>query len=272
MNIQKWFEGEIVDVDDPEKLGRVKVRETLGHSNRVNSDDLFWSHVLMPPTGANAKGSGVSPVGLTEDSKVIGFRINDTLSYVIGSVAYVPNEADHSISRHARGVGPVKKEYIEELGEKKTEYATKYPHNKTVTTSSGHVLELDDTPKAERIHVYHKSGSYVEIFPDGTIITKSMQDSVSVTMNDHAISVVKGDLQILANEGKIEIAADMDINIKSEKGVINIQGTDIGLKGKIYLDGDVELTGKLTVNEDIISNNISLQKHRHSPTGSPPIK
>jgi hypothetical protein len=231
MNIQKWFEGEIVDVDDPEKLGRVKVRETLGHSNRVSSEDLFWSHVLMPPTGANAKGAGVSPVGLTEDSKVIGFKINETLSYVIGSVAYVPNDADHSVSRQARGAGPVKKDYIKELGEKETEYDAKYPHNKTVTTSSGHVLELDDTPKAERIHVYHKSGSYVEIFPDGSIITKSMQDSVSVTMNDHAISVVKGDLQIVANEGMIEITSDKDINLVSKAGVVNIRGAVIGLNG-----------------------------------------
>ena len=231
MNIQKWFEGEIVDVDDPEKLGRVKVRETLGHSNRVDPEDLFWSHVLMPPTGANAKGAGVSPVGLTEDSKVIGFRINETLSYVIGSVAYVPNDADHSVSRQARGVGPVKKDYIEELGEKKTEYDAKYPHNKTITTSSGHVLELDDTPKAERIHVYHTSGSYVEIFPDGSIITKSMKDSVSVTMKDHAISVVKGDLQIVANEGMIEITSDKDINLVSKSGVVNIRGAIIGLNG-----------------------------------------
>jgi hypothetical protein len=231
MNIQKWFEGEIVDVDDPEKLGRVKVRETLGHSNRVDPEDLFWSHVLMPPTGANAKGTGVSPIGLTEDSKVIGFRINETLSYVIGSVAYVPNDADHSVSRQARGVGPVKKDYIKELGEKKTEYNAKYPHNKTITTSSGHVLELDDTPKAERIHVYHTSGSYVEIFPDGSIITKSMEDSVSVTMKDHAISVVKGDLQIVANEGMIEITSDKDINLVSKAGVVNIRGAVIGLNG-----------------------------------------
>jgi hypothetical protein len=154
MNIQKWFEGEIVDVDDPEKLGRVKVRETLGHSNRVSPEDLFWSHVLMPPTGANAKGAGVSPVGLTEDSKVIGFKINETLSYVIGSVAYVPNDADHSVSRQARGVGPVKKYYIKELGEKETEYDAKYPHNKTVTTSSGHVLELDDYDLIEKDYCF----------------------------------------------------------------------------------------------------------------------
>jgi hypothetical protein len=230
MNIQKWFEGEIVGIDDPEKLGRVKVRETLGHSNRVDSDDLFWSHVLMPPTGANAKGLGVSAIGLSEDSKVIGFRINDTLSYVIGSVAYIPNQAEHSISRYARGNGPVQKDYITQLGEKETEYAAKYPYNKTVTTESGHVLELDDTPKAERIHVYHKSGSYIEIFPDGSIVTKSAKDSVSVTMNDHSISVVKGDLQIVANEGKIQITSDSDIDIVS-KSVVNIRAPIIGLNG-----------------------------------------
>lgn len=231
MNIQKWFEGEIVDVDDPEKLGRVKVKETLGHTDRVTSDDLFWSHVLMPPIGANAKGIGVSPLGLSEDSKVIGFRINDTLSYVVGSVAYAPNDADHSVSRQARGVGPVQKDYIKPLGEKESEYAAKYPHNKTITTESGHVLELDDTPKAERIHIYHKSGSYIEIFPDGTIITKSMKDSVSVTVGDHAISVAKGDIQILANEGKIQIVSEGDIDLVSSKGVVNIRAPVIGLNG-----------------------------------------
>ena len=270
MDIQKWFEGEIVDVNDPEKLGRVKVRETLGHSNRVESEDLFWSHVLMPPTGANAKGAGVAPVGLTEDSKVIGFRINETLSYVIGSVAYVPNEADHSLSRHARGVGPVQKEYIEELGEKRTAYAAKYPHNKTITTTSGHVLELDDTPKAERIHVYHKSGAYVEIFPDGSIVTKSMKDSVSVTMNDHSISVVKGDLQIVANEGKIQINSDGDIDLVSKSGVVNIAGTEVGITGNLFIEGDVEIEGKLDATDEITSDKIKLTKHKHSPkTGLP---
>jgi len=141
-----------------------------------------------------------------------------------------------------------------------------------LTTTSGHVLEVDDTPKAERIHVYHKSGAYVEIFPDGSIVTKSMKDSVSVTMNDHSISVVKGNLQIVANEGKIQIASDGDIDLISKSGVVNIQATDIGLTGNIYLDGDVELTGKLTSDGDVISDGISLQKHKHSSTGSPPLK
>lgn len=234
MEIQKWFEGKVHSVDDPEKLGRVQVEEVLGHTvgkYREDPDSLFWSHVLMPPTGANATGVGISPHGLTVNSKVVGFRINDILSYVVGAVAYAEDDNNHSISKYARGVGPVQKEYVTELGEKETEYAAKYPFNKTITTESGHVIELDDTPKAERIHVYHKSGSYVEIFPDGTIITKSQKDSVSVTVDNHAISVIKGDVQIVANEGKIQITSDGDIDMVSKSGVVNIRAPVVGLNG-----------------------------------------
>lgn len=232
MDIERWFQGEVVDIDDPEKMGRIKVKEIIGHdAYKGDPGGLLWCHVIMPPTGANAKGIGTSAIGLSLESKVVGFRVDSKLSYIVGSLPFAVDDSNHSISRYARGTGPVEKDYIEQFGEKKTEYAAKYPYNKTVTTESGHVLELDDTPKAERIHVYHKSGSYVEIFPDGTIITKSVKDSTSVTINDHSISVIKGDLQIVANEGKIEIAADGDINLVSKKGVLNIRAPVVGLNG-----------------------------------------
>jgi hypothetical protein len=271
MNIERWFQGEVVDIDDPQKMGRIKVKELIGHSLESNNN-LFWCHIVMPTTGANAKGIGVSAVGLSKDSKVFGFRVDSKLSYIIGSFPYAVDDSNHSVSSYARGNGPVEKDYVEELGEKKTKYAAKYPYNKTITTESGHVLELDDTPTAERVHVYHKSGSYIEIFPDGTIITKSVKDSTSVTINDHSISVIKGDLQILSNEGKIQITSDGDIDLVSKSGVVNISGTDIGMTGKIYIDGDVELTGELKSDGDIISDGISLQKHKHSRSGSPPVK
>jgi hypothetical protein len=230
MDIERWFQGEVVDIDDPMKMGRVKVKELIGHSLESNAN-LFWCHVLMPTTGANAKGIGTSAIGLSVDSKVFGLRVDSKLSYIIGSFPYAVDDSDHSVSSYARGIGPVKKDYIEQFGEKPTEYAAKYPYNKTITTESGHVLELDDTPKAERIHVYHKSGSYIEIFPDGSIVAKSMKDLSIVSMNDTAISVMKGTLQITANEGGIQIVSDKDIDISSKTGVVNIQGTVIGLNG-----------------------------------------
>ena len=230
MDIERWFQGTVVAIDDPQKMGRVKVRELVGQ-DKEEVNNLFWCHVIMPPTGANAKGIGVAAVGLNENSKVFGFRVDSKLSYIIGSFPYAVNDSDHSLSKQARGVSPVEKQYLEGLGEKKSEYAAKYPYNKTITTTGGHVLELDDTPKAERIHVYHKSGSYIEIFPDGTIITKSMKDSVSVTVDNHAISVEKGDIQILSNEGKIQIISSGDIDLVSTAGVVNIRAPVIGLNG-----------------------------------------
>lgn len=43
------------------------------------------------------------------------------------------------------------------------DFKAKYPNNKTLETKSGHIFEIDDTPKFERIHVYHKNGSYIEM-------------------------------------------------------------------------------------------------------------
>lgn len=44
-----------------------------------------------------------------------------------------------------------------------SDYATEYPYNTVTTTKSGHAIELDDTPGHERIHWWHRSGSYEEI-------------------------------------------------------------------------------------------------------------
>ena len=38
---------------------------------------------------------------------------------------------------------------------------TVYPKNHVYETESGHIKEFDDTEGAERIHEYHKSGTFL---------------------------------------------------------------------------------------------------------------
>lgn len=221
MQTMQWFQGVVEDIDDPEKLGQVRVR-IFGENAPGGSDKdlnvLPWAKVLMPVTSSGFSGVGQAPVGLTKGAWVVGFYMGDKKHpMILGSMVM----AD-TISKQAAGETAVQKEYIPELGEKKTEYNAKYPNNRTLNTVSGHVIEIDDTPGAERLHAYHKSGSYVEFFPDGSIVTKSMKDSTSVTMNDHAISVVRGDLQIVSNEGNIQIASNKDINIYANTGNVTV--------------------------------------------------
>jgi len=229
MQTMKWFQGVVEDIDDPEKLGQVRVRifgENAPGGSKNDLNVLPWAKVLMPVTSSGFAGIGQAPVGLTKGAWVIGFYMGDKKHpMILGSMAM----AD-TISRQASGESPVEKEYIEKLGEKKTKYDAKYPNNRTLNTVAGHVIEIDDTPGSERLHAYHKSGSYIEIFPDGSIVTKSVKDSTSVTIDDHAISVVRGDLQIVANEGKIQINADKDIDIVS-KTVVNIRAPIVGING-----------------------------------------
>ena len=51
---------------------------------------------------------------------------------------------------------------------------TVYPDSSVIETHSGHVVEIDDTDGNERIRVYHRTGSYFEIRPDGSFIQKSV--------------------------------------------------------------------------------------------------
>ena len=47
--------------------------------------------------------------------------------------------------------------------EPETTYAARYPYNHVYESESGHIVEFDDTPGKERVHFYHRSGTFVEI-------------------------------------------------------------------------------------------------------------
>ena len=58
--------------------------------------------------------------------------------------------------------------------------ASVYPFNHVRETESGHIQEFDDTPSAERIHTYHKTGTFDEIHPDGSHVEKIVGDDYNI--------------------------------------------------------------------------------------------
>jgi len=44
-----------------------------------------------------------------------------------------------------------------------SQYAALYPKNHVMETAGGHVLEFDDTDGAERVNIFHKNGSFIEM-------------------------------------------------------------------------------------------------------------
>lgn len=71
-----WFIGVVEDVNDPLKIGRVKVR-CFGFHNEdkaeLQTEHLPWATVLQPTTSAAQNGYGSSPTGLRKNTRVFGF-------------------------------------------------------------------------------------------------------------------------------------------------------------------------------------------------------
>ena len=68
-----WWTGVVEDVNDPEKLGRVRIRIIGYHEEFVQTEELPWASPIMPMNSASAGGIGISPTGVIEGSWCLGF-------------------------------------------------------------------------------------------------------------------------------------------------------------------------------------------------------
>lgn len=98
-------------------------------------------------------------------------------------------------------------------------YKGEYPYNKVTQTEGGHILEMDDTPGAERIHLYHKSGTFVEIDVNGSVVMRTKGSKY----------------EIIDRNGKIAISGSADISVN---GACNIF---VGNDANIEVEGDTNL-------------------------------
>ena len=104
--------------------------------------------------------------------------------------------------------------------EPETLYDTVYPYNNVIETESGHLLEFDDTPEAERIHLAHRNGSFQEWFPDGDKVEKVTKDNYQIVMGDNKVYImgkcqitVQGDAEIYVKE-KAYLKVDSDVTVE----------------------------------------------------------
>ncbi|ACV50104.1 gp5 baseplate hub subunit and tail lysozyme [Delftia phage PhiW-14] len=65
-----------------------------------------------------------------------------------------------------------------------------YPWNKCFESRSGHIVELDDTPDRERMHWYHRTGTYTEFQPNGDRVEKTVL--TRFVFSDSTQEAVKG--------------------------------------------------------------------------------
>lgn len=257
-----WWRGVVEDRDDPDKLGRLRVR-IYGEDTESLADDgirgiptssLLWAEVIQPINSAAMSGIGISPTGILPGTHVFGFYWDGDmgqLPVVMGTIAGIPttkadttvgfndpsgtypledhlNESD--VSRLARNenidktiVQTKKDSQITDVesrshsfSEPDNPYNATYPYNQVIQTEGGHVIEIDNTTDNERIHIYHKSGTFHEISNDGTEVNKVVGDKYDFTLGNNEVDI-KGHCNVVIGD-----YADVSIGSNAE---VKVDGT-----------------------------------------------
>lgn len=100
-------------------------------------------------------------------------------------------------------------------------YNSKYPFNHVKVTESGHVEEFDDTKDNERIHRYHRSGTYEEIDHNGTKINRIVGDAYEIFERNGNVLIrgtcnvtIAGNSNILVeNNSNIDVLGDATMTV-----------------------------------------------------------
>lgn len=140
-----------------------------------------------------------------------------------------------------------------------------YPNNKVIQTISGHVIEIDDSPGCERIHVYHRTGSYVEIDNTGSMTTRIRGSSYEIVdCNGHlyvggSCNVTIGGNANLSVSGNVIAEVGGDVNVSSA-GDLNLSAANISMVS----EGNIDI--KSAGNFALDSAKIDLNSGVASPT------
>lgn len=189
--------GEVCDLEDPDKLGRVCV--TFPHLGGVKSD---WAKLVSPMAG---KGRGIFFRPEKGDEVLVAFEHNDgTRPYILGSLwsqVDTPPPSDSS---------------------------AKDNNHRFIQSRSGHIFRLDDTQGKEKIEIIDKDTQRKIIIDCDQKKIQIIADQGDVEVNAKA-----GNVKIEAAKN-IEITAKADISIKATgslsleaSGTVKIKGATV---------------------------------------------
>ncbi|AXC34387.1 tail associated lysozyme [Vibrio phage YC] len=209
-----WFYGIVENIDDPNENGSVQVRVHGAHHPDkavLETRYLPWAKVMLPPTGSS-ETTGRSPTGLEVGAEVCGISLDESYDDLRVLFTWHGKDDDvNDVNILARGgmntAMEDKKSKLQSSEGTGTTWSepfhdytkSKYPHNDVDVTRGGHVLEVDNTSGSERIHTYHKSGTYNEMQATGDMVTSVAADEYRVNKIDlnewigrHSRRVVEG--------------------------------------------------------------------------------
>ena len=120
--------------------------------------------------------------------------------------------------------------------EPKSAYNSVYPFNHVYESESGHVIEIDDTPGAERLHMAHRTLTRIEIDQEGNLVIKIVGKRFEVTM-ENSYSHYQNNMSLTV-DGECNIYCRSNANLQVDGDLnVHVQGNYTEkVKGNYYTD------------------------------------
>jgi len=236
----------------------------------IPTSSLPWAPVMMSSHSASVSGVGISPTGILPGTWVVGFfrdgsecqqpmilgtyhGINDQTEAIPSAgfndpsgkmprKGYAKEPDTNKLARNEDINNTIVKKKKDDLddcnptalggnwSEPPTPYNSSYPKNHVTESESGHIFEVDDTPGAERIHKYHRTGTFEEIHPDGSRVHK----------------IVGNDFEIIRKNNNVSIYGNMNVNVGNTVKIYAGKAMDVQIGG----NARIHVKGNATVQTD----------------------
>lgn len=135
-------------------------------------------------------------------------------------------------------------------------YAAEYPDNIVLATHTGITVELDTTLGQERVHVYHPSGSYIEIDHEGNMVIRNANDRFDIVdgsenkhiKKDYNTTVEGSQTNYIVTNETRKVDGDRKTTIMGNETELVKGNVAITVSGKV----DITVTGECNVTADTI--------------------
>ena len=98
--------------------------------------------------------------------------------------------------------------------------STKYLGNHTITTEAGHMIEVDNSPNDRRLHIYHASGTFIEIHDNGMRVSK-IEGKDQEFINGEKNQLIKGDFFInVDGDVKMQVTGSLKHEVKGDYEIV----------------------------------------------------
>jgi hypothetical protein len=139
----------------------------------------------------------------------------------------------------------------QDRAQKTTTPESKYPYNQVYQTAGGIRMIIGNEPGKETLKIFHPSGSYIEMMPNGKMVSMNIGENkqynkggVTITVDENQDVHIKGHSKVQVGGGShIEVAGDAGIVVQGDTALATMG--DFGVKAKnIYMGA----RGNLNVN------------------------